>query len=187
MEIDKTNSEVETQFLDDEDEEDTLEGKFLIFGIEERRYGISIRFVNEIIGIQQIAEVPDMPPFVKGVINLRGKIIPVIDARLRFHIPFKEYDEKTCTIIISLTADNYIGLIVDIVKEVIQISENEIEPAPAFGEYKESRFIESIAKVENTINILLNIEKILKEEEKLVIHESIEKKEDKTMKGEENS
>ncbi|MCB1190080.1 MAG: purine-binding chemotaxis protein CheW [Leptospiraceae bacterium] len=184
MERNKTNSEIDADFFDDEDEEDTLEGKFLIFAIEDRRYGIPIRYVNEIIGIQQIAEVPDMPYFVKGVINLRGKIIPVIDARLRFHLSTQDYNEKTCTIIISLTGETYIGLIVDIVKEVIQISENQIEPTPTFGEYKEERFIESIAKVKDNINILLNINKILKEEEKLTMHASMDKKEYQTDIGE---
>ena len=101
-------------------EEDSQEGQFLTFTIAEQEYGIEIRHVTEIIGIQTITGLPDVPEFVKGVINLRGKVIPVIDVRLRFAMPERAYDERTCIVVVNIN-DASVGLVVDTVSEVLNI------------------------------------------------------------------
>ena len=103
--------------LEDDENEDTQEGKYLSFRIGGEVYGIEIRHVTEIVGIQKITEVPDMPQYMKGVINLRGNVIPVVDVRLRFHMQPRDYDDRTCVIVVNIN-DASIGLVVDSVKEV---------------------------------------------------------------------
>ena len=121
---------------DDEDGEDTQEDKYLTFVIGKEDFGIEIRYVTEIIGIQGITEVPDMPHYVKGVINLRGKVIPVMDVRLRFGVDERPYDDRTCIIVININ-DQPVGLIVDRVLEVLDIQKSEIEPPPMMQEGEE--------------------------------------------------
>ncbi len=113
----------------DEEQEDTQEGKFLTFSLGSEEYGIEIRYVTEIIGIQKVTDLPDMPHYVKGVINLRGKVIPVIDVRLRFNLNQRDYDERTCIVVVTLD-EMPVGIIVDSVSEVMDIPAGEIEPAP---------------------------------------------------------
>ena len=104
---------VDEDLLEDDDEnEDTQEGKYLTFQLNEEEYGIEIGYVTEIIGLQNINVVPDMPHYIRGVINLRGKVIPVMDVRLRFGAPERQYDERTCIIVINVKEQS-IGLIVD--------------------------------------------------------------------------
>ena len=119
----------EKQFEVLEMEEDTQKGKFLTFSLGKEDYGVEIKYVTEIIGIQSITEVPDLPAYINGIINLRGKIIPVMDVRLRFGKTVREYDDRTCIIVIDIN-DISIGLIVDRVSEVINIPESEIVPPP---------------------------------------------------------
>lgn len=123
--------------IDDEYEEneDTLENKFLTFVINGEEYGIEIRHVTEIIGIQNITVVPDMPQYVKGVINLRGKVIPVMDVRLRFCMGARDYDERTCIIVIKIEGQS-VGMIVDRVSEVLDIPKDNIEPPPEVKKVK---------------------------------------------------
>ncbi len=149
---------------DDEDEEDTQEDKFLTFIIGKEDYGIEIRYVTEIIGIQSITEVPDMPPHVKGVINLRGKVIPVMDVRLRFGVEERPYDDRTCIIVININ-EQPVGLIVDRVLEVLDIPESEIEPPPKMKKGKSNRFIQGMGKVGDQVKILLNANRLLYDEE----------------------
>ena len=151
---------------DDEEEEDTQENKFLTFIIGKEDYGIEIRHVTEIIGIQNITEVPDMPPHVKGVINLRGKVIPVMDVRLRFGVEERPYDDRTCIIVININ-EQPVGLIVDRVLEVLDIPENEIEPPPKMNmkKGKSNRFIQGMGKVGDQVKILLNANRLLYDEE----------------------
>ena len=149
---------------DDEDEEDTQEDKFLTFIIGKEDYGIEIRYVTEIIGIQSITEVPDMPPHVKGVINLRGKVIPVMDVRLRFGVKERPYDDRTCIIVININ-EQPVGLIVDRVLEVLDIPESEIEPPPKMKKGKSNRFIQGMGKVGDQVKILLNANRLLYDEE----------------------
>ena len=115
--------------LYDEDDEDAQKDKYLTFHLAKEDYAVEIRHVTEIIGIQRITEVPDMPDFVRGVINLRGKIIPVIDVRTRFKIEAKEYDDRTCIIVVNIN-DMSVGLVVDEVSEVASIPEEQVEPPP---------------------------------------------------------
>ncbi|MCW7487456.1 chemotaxis protein CheW [Leptospira meyeri] len=157
---------------DDYDDEDTLDGRYLIFSLADRSYGIEIKFITEIVGMQNITEIPDMPTFIKGVINLRGKVIALIDVRDRFRMQSIGYNDKTCVIILSVN-QQLIGLIVDTVKEVIKIPPNNMEEAPKFGEHQGNQFIKSIAKVSDEVKVLLNIEKLLKDEDKLALDAAI--------------
>jgi len=154
-----------SQYLehDIEDEEDTQKGKYLTFQLEQVFYGIDIKNVTEIIGIQKITEVPEMPSFIRGIINLRGKIIPVMDVRLRFNKEFREYTDRTCIIVIDIMAIS-IGLIVDSVSEVLNIPESGIMPPPDVNNLN-SRYIKAIGKVEQEIKLILDCEKLLNDHE----------------------
>lgn len=146
-----------------EQEEDTQKGKFLTFVLGGESYGIEIRFVTEIIGIQPVTQVPELPDYIRGIINLRGKIIPVMDVRLRFGKPFMEYNDRTCVIVIDI-ADISIGLIVDSVSEVLSIPDSEIVPPPDLNKAG-SKYIKGIGKVGNEVKLLLDCSKLLNEEE----------------------
>ena len=144
--------------------EDTQKGKFLTFSVGREAYGIEIKFVTEIIGIQDITEVPELPNYVKGIINLRGKIIPVIDVRLRFKKQPKEYNDRTCIVVIEIK-DISIGLIVDNVAEVINIDDNNIVPPPDIKTGFHNRYVRGIGKVGNEVKLLLDCDKLLNEDE----------------------
>ncbi|ACL76650.1 chemotaxis protein CheW [Ruminiclostridium cellulolyticum] len=146
-----------------EQDEDTQKDKFLTFMLGKEFYGIEIRHVTEIIGIQLITEVPELPEYIRGIINLRGKIIPVVDVRLRFKKTFKEYNDRTCVIVIDID-DLSAGLIVDSVSEVITIPESDIVPPPDIKKTG-NRFIKGIGKVDNDIKMLLDCEKLLNEDD----------------------
>ncbi len=157
------NSRREDEDLYDEDE-DTQKDKYLTFHLANEDYGIDIAFVTEIIGIQKITEVPDMPECIRGVINLRGKVIPVMDVRLRFKLEEREYDERTCIVVVDIN-DNAVGLVVDEVSEVADIPEAQVEPPPRSGKGKSSRYLKGLGKIGDEVKILLNIEKLLYDEE----------------------
>ncbi len=143
-------------------------GKYLTFTLDEEEYGIGILKVKEIIGMMPITLVPRTPPFVKGVINLRGKVIPVIDLRLKFDMGEIPYTERTCIIVVEIDADDatvLIGIVVDAVSEVLNIQESEIEETPAFGTRLDTDYILGMAKTEGSVKILLNIDKVLSTEE----------------------
>lgn len=145
-------------------EEDTQKGKYLTFALGKEDYGIEIKYVTEIIGLQAITEVPELPEYVKGIINLRGKIIPVIDVRLRFKKEEKEYNDRTCTIVIDIKGIP-VGLIVDTVAEVITISDEDIVPPPQISNSYHHRYIKGIGKVGNNVKLLLDCEKLLGDDE----------------------
>ena len=146
------------------DDEDTMRDKYLTFHLAGEDYGVEIAFVTEIIGIQKITDVPDMPDFVKGVINLRGKVIPVMDVRIRFKMPGREYDERTCIIVVNI-AETSIGLVVDEVREVADIPAEQVEPPPRTGKGASSRFLKGMGKVDDEVKIILDVEQLLFEEE----------------------
>lgn len=147
------------------DDEDTMKDKYLTFHLAGEDYGIEIAFVTEIIGIQKITDVPDMPDFVKGVINLRGKVIPVMDVRLRFRMPGREYDERTCIIVVNI-ADTSIGLVVDEVREVADIPADQVEAPPRTGgSGASSRFLKGMGKMNDEVKIILDVEQLLFEGE----------------------
>lgn len=142
------------------EEEDTQRGKYLTFPLGNEVFGIEISFVTEIIGIQSITYVPEVPAYVKGIINLRGKIIPVIDIRLKFKKDVIPYDDRTCIIVIDIK-DTSIGLIVDCVSEVIDINDDHIVPPPTYKTGFQNKFIKGIGKVGDDIKLLLDCEKIV--------------------------
>jgi purine-binding chemotaxis protein CheW len=150
-------------------EEDTQKGKHLIFALGNEQYGIPIGHVIEIIGIQPITEVPEQPEYVKGVINLRGKIIPVMDVRLRFKKTHREYDDRTCIVVIEV-ADLCIGIVVDRVLEVIIIADENIAPPPKWNKDSYSRYVQGIGKVGDQVKILLDCKRLLDDEELLELH-----------------
>jgi purine-binding chemotaxis protein CheW len=143
-------------------EEDTQKGKFLTFHLAREDYGIEIRHVTEIIGIQKITEVPDMPDYVRGVINLRGKVIPVMDVRTRFRMPPREYDERTCIVVVNVEEQS-VGLVVDQVNEVTDIPDDQIEPAPR-SRNGESSCVQGMGKIGDEVKILVNVQKLLDQE-----------------------
>lgn len=145
-----------------------LQGKYLTFRLSSEEYGLEILKVREIIGIMDITRLPRTPDFVKGVINLRGKVIPVIDLRLRFGMPEKEYDEKTCIIVLEVREGDInilMGIIVDSVSEVLNVTVDELEPTPNFGISLDTAFIMAMAKGKGTVRALMNIDKVLTNEE----------------------
>ena len=141
--------------------EDTQKGKFLTFCLGNDYYGIEIKFVTEIIGMQPITEIPEMPVYIKGIINLRGKIIPVMDVRLRFRKPFKEYNDRTCIVVIDIKEVS-IGLIVDSVSEVISIPNEEIVAPPNMAK-DGNKYIKGIGKVGSNVKLLLDSDTLLNE------------------------
>lgn len=153
-------------------EEDTQKGKFLTFVLGNETYGIEIKYVTEIIGIQEITELPELSEYMKGIINLRGKIIPVMDVRLRFKKKVKEYNDRTCIIVIDIN-DLSVGLIVDSVSEVLTIDEKDIVEPPQINKDYNNRYIKSIGKVGNDVKLLLNCEKLLTDDEMANINTTI--------------
>jgi len=142
-----------------EDEEDTQKERYLTFALNTEMYGIEIKHVTEIIGIQQITVVPELPNFICGIMNLRGKIIPIMDVRLRFKKPFREYSDRTCVIVIDIT-NMTMGMIVDSVEEVLTIPDSEIV-SPAESNTLSNKYIKGIGKVGNDVKLILNCNKLL--------------------------
>ena len=144
------------------------EGKYLTFNLAGEEYGLGILKVKEIIGMMPITVVPQTPPYVKGVINLRGKVIPVIDLRLKFSIAAAEYTERTCIIVVEIAAAGrmiLMGILVDSVSEVLNIKAADIEETPSFGARLNTQYILGMAKAGGSIKILLDIDRILSSEE----------------------
>ncbi|MFZ5352849.1 MAG: chemotaxis protein CheW [Bacillota bacterium] len=145
-------------------DEDTQKNKFLIFTLDSVDYGLDISYVVEIISIQKIAPIPLMPEYVKGVINLRGKIIPIIDMRLKFGKCKKDYDDRTCIIVVD-TEEITIGFIVDKVAEVTDIIDDNILPPPQIYEGFNHKFIKGIGKTDSGVKLLLDCVRLLEEEQ----------------------
>ncbi len=144
------------------------EGKYLTFALAGEEYGISILKVKEIIGMMGITAVPQTPGFVKGVINLRGKVIPVVDLRLKFGMEAMPYTERTCIVVVEISGSAgpiMMGIVVDTVSEVLNIKAGEIEDTPTFGVKLNTEFILGMAKMSGAVKILLDINRVLTEEE----------------------
>jgi purine-binding chemotaxis protein CheW len=144
------------------------EGKYLTFTLAEEEYGIGILKVKEIIGIMGITTVPQTPDYVKGVINLRGKVIPVADLRLKFGMEAMEYTERTCIIVVEIEEDKrkiQMGIVVDAVSEVMNIKAGDIEDTPNFGSRLNTEYILGMAKIGGKVKILLDIGNVLNSEE----------------------
>lgn len=144
------------------------EGKYLTFSLDGEEYGIGIMKIKEIIGMMPITKVPQTPGFVKGVINLRGKVIPVIDLRLRFEIDSIAYTDRTCIIVVEITGPNSAvrtGIVVDTVSEVLHVKIEDTEDTPSFGSELNTEYILCMAKIGGGVKILLDIDRILNTEE----------------------
>ncbi len=144
-----------------------LSGKYLTFTLGNEHYGIRIMKIKEIIGIMPITFVPRTPAHMKGVINLRGKVIPVVDLRLAFGLEPKEATERTCIIVVEAAGEGgvvQIGIVVDSVSEVMNLRAEEIEPPPAFGGSVRTEYILGMAKSNDGVKILLDIDRILMKE-----------------------
>lgn len=143
-------------------------GKYLTFTLADETYGVGILKVKEIIGMMPVTSVPRTPEFVKGVINLRGKVIPIIDLRLKFSMEAIDYTDRTCIVVVEIDSDDnmvLIGIVVDAVSEVLNIKEEEIEETPAFGTKMNTAYILGMAKTDGGVKILLDIDKVLSHEE----------------------
>jgi purine-binding chemotaxis protein CheW len=140
------------------------EGKYLTFSLAGEEYGIGILKIREIIGMLPITSVPETPRYAKGVINLRGKVIPVVDLRRRFDMPTMDYTERTCIIVVEIAGPAgtiSMGVVVDSVSEVLNIKGADIEDTPSFGTQLNTEYILGMAKVGKGLKILLDIEKAL--------------------------
>lgn len=150
-------------------------GKYLTFSLAQEQYGIGILKIKEIIGMMPITTVPRTPVFVRGVINLRGKVIPVIDLRLKFDMEKSDYDERTCIIVVEIDSDEMtvlMGIIVDSVSEVLTIQESDIEPTPGFGTALDTDYILGMAKMDGGVKILLDIDKVLNTKEIKILNKT---------------
>jgi purine-binding chemotaxis protein CheW len=150
---------------EDDFDDDSQEFKYLTFKVGNEEYGIDIRNVLEIIGIQRITEVPDTLSFVRGVVNLRGTVIPVIDVRLRFQMEPQPYTDRTC-IVVTQMRDITVGLIVDTVYEVVTILPDQVSAPPALYQGSHGRFIKGMGRLGDAVKILLDTEHLLFDEER---------------------
>ena len=159
-------------------------GKFLTFLMANEKYGLEILKVREIIGMMDVTPVPTTPVFVRGVINLRGKIIPVIDLRVKFGMETKEDKERTCIIVVHLTRtvqEMTMGIIVDDVSDVLDITQDQIEPPPVFGANIRTDFILGMGKVDRKVVTMLDIDRVLTEQEIALVDHTTEKTEPKAV------
>jgi len=143
---------------------ENLGGKYLTFSLAGEEYGVGILKVKEIIGLLPITLVPRTPPFMKGVINLRGKVIPVVDLRRKFEMEDAKYTERTCIIVTEISshgASILMGIVVDSVSEVLNIKGGEIEEAPTLGQNLDTEYILGMAKMNGGVKILLDIDRVM--------------------------
>ncbi|ERP31705.1 chemotaxis protein CheW [Chitinivibrio alkaliphilus] len=146
------------------DEENTLADRYLTFWLGTELYAMAIEDIIEIVGVQRITPVPDTPYYVKGVVNLRGQVIPVIDARLRMHMSARDYDEETCTVVVSQD-DVSVGIIVDTVDEVFTITEEQISSPPKISNTPRDDYMEGISRLKEKTVMILNTHKLLYQDE----------------------
>ena len=156
------------------DNEDSSKGMYLTFKLEGEEYGFDIAYVTEIVGVQPITPIPESAAYIKGIINLRGKIIPVIDLRLKFEKPEVVYDERTCIIVLAY-GDTNVGFVVDNVSEVLTLNDNQLEPLPSYGKELKRNYVKNIGKAANGIKLLLDYNRIIGEGELELIEELINK------------
>jgi purine-binding chemotaxis protein CheW len=149
------------------DVQKALAGKYLTFALAGEEYGLPVLRVREIIKVMDITVVPQVPAYVRGVINLRGKVIPVIDLRLKFNFEAKEANDRTAIIVVELELPGgrtLVGVLVDAVSEVLNIAGDEIEPTPTFGDQVDTTFMRGVAKVKGTVKILLDLDRVFEAE-----------------------
>lgn len=147
---------------------DDRAGKYLVFHLSREEFGIRVLKVREIMGVQDITAVPQTPGYVKGVINLRGKVIPVVDLRLKFWLPETEYTQRTCIIVVQVKGEGGVmpmGIVVDGVAEVLNLAPGDIEDTPDFGRGVATPYLLGMAKVKGKVKILLEIDQVLTSQE----------------------
>lgn len=154
-------------------DEDTQKGKYMTFRSGNEYFAIGIQYVNEIIGFQKITVIPETADYIKGLINLRGKIIPVIDVRLRFKQPPFEYNDRTCIIVINVKS-TVVGLIVETIAEVVTIEDDDILPPPSIGrgDKIQNKYVYGIGKVGDSVKLLLDPDKLLNDEDINVLEQA---------------
>ncbi len=169
-------SDIREEILDEEDE-DTQKGKYMTFKSGDETYGLGISYVSEIIGIQQITVIPETEEYIKGLINLRGKIIPVVDVRIRFKKEPKEYNDRTCIIVIEVKG-LMIGLIVDTIAEVVTIGDEDIVPPPSLGANAHAnKYVYGIGKVGDEVKLLLDPDKLINDDDLESLKENVQEEE----------
>ena len=157
----------------------TQKGKYVTFKSGNEYFGLKIQYVNEIIVFQEITAIPESEDYLKGLINLRGKIIPVIDVRLRFKQEPFEYNDRTCIIVINVKS-TVVGLIVEKIAEVVEIQEENILPSPSLGHLDKSQnqYVYGIGKVGDTVKLLLDPEKLIRDEDLAAVEQDEEEKQE---------
>ncbi|MFG6355710.1 MAG: chemotaxis protein CheW [Acetatifactor sp.] len=155
------------------DERDAQKGKYMTFKSGNEYFGLKIQYVNEIIQFQAITAIPETADYIKGLINLRGKIIPVIDISLRFKQKPFEYDDRTCIIVINVQS-TVVGLIIEKIAEVVEIREENILPPPSIGKADkiQNKYVYGIGKVGDSVKLLLDPEKLLNDEDMSVLEQA---------------
>ena len=153
-----------------------LEGKYLTFALGNEEYGVGILKVREIVGLMEITPVPQTPSYVKGVVNLRGRVIPIIELRTKFNMEPKPFDDRTCIIVVEVDGTSgsiQVGMLVDSVSEVLNILEEQIEPPPVFGSTTlDTENILGMAKLKGEVKILLDVDRVIGREGALEQFES---------------
>lgn len=156
-------------------ESDTQKGKYMTFKSGNEYFGLEIQYVNEIIQLQAITAIPETEDYIKGLINLRGKVIPVVDVRLRFKQEPFEYNDRTCIIVINIKS-MMVGLIVEKIAEVVEIKEDNILPPPSVGraDRVQNKYVYGIGKVGDAVKLLLDPDKLLNDEDLSVVEQANE-------------
>lgn len=147
---------------------DSRAGKYLTFGLGKEEFAIQVLRVREIMGVQDITAVPQTPCYVKGVINLRGKVIPVVDLRLKFGLPAQEYTQRTCIVVVQIEQGGtrmLTGVVVDEVSEVLTLQSGDIEDTPDFGRGVATPYLLGMAKIKGKVKILLDINMVMTAQE----------------------
>jgi len=152
--------------------------RYLSFVLNDEEYCIDILKIKEIMGMTDITKIPQTPEFIKGVINLRGQIIPIVDLRIKFEVAAKEYTERTCIVVVEIPYNDEVtlmGIVVDKIQEVINIPKDKISNVPYINSKIKSEYIEGIAETQESIKIILDITKVLTEDEFILINKIEEK------------
>ncbi|MCM1157745.1 MAG: chemotaxis protein CheW [Bacteroidales bacterium] len=166
-------SELKKQATGVSSDESNEKGKYMTFKSGNEYFGLAIQYVNEIIQMQEITAIPETEDYIKGLINLRGKVVPVIDVRLRFKQKPVEYNDRTCIIVVNVKS-TVVGLIVEKIAEVVEINEDNILPPPKIGhsDKVQNKYVYGIGKVGNAVKLLLDPDKLLNDEDLSVVEQA---------------
>lgn len=171
--MDETNELKRVAAGSGSDDDSNEKGKYMTFKSGNEYFGLAIQYVNEIIQMQEITAIPETEDYIKGLINLRGKVVPVIDVRLRFKQEPLEYNDRTCIIVINVKSA-VVGLIVEKIAEVVEINEDNILPPPKIGhgDKTQNKYVYGIGKVGNAVKLLLDPDKLLNDEDLSIVEQA---------------